>query len=116
MVGLAAQIALDGAAFAFDKLYTYAVPPEMHKSLKTGCRVTVPFGGGNTKKQGMVFCVLNAELKGLKAVISVIDKEPVLNPEMLKMCEFMHESCFCTYYDAVHAVLPAGLNDRLVNF
>ena len=49
MVGLAAQIALDGAAFAFDKLYTYAVPPEMHKSLKTGCRVTVPFGGGNTK-------------------------------------------------------------------
>lgn len=116
MVGLAAQIALDGAAFAFDKLYTYAVPPEMHKSLKTGCRVTVPFGGGNTKKQGMVFCVLNAELKGLKAVISVIDKEPVLNSEMLKMCEFMHESCFCTYYDAVHAVLPAGLNYRLVNF
>lgn len=115
MVGLAAQIALDGAAFAFDKLYTYAVPPEMHKSLKTGCRVTVPFGGGNTKSREW-FCVLNAELKGLKAVISVIDKEPVLNPEMLKMCEFMHESCFCTYYDAVHAVLPAGLNYRLVNF
>ena len=29
MEGLTAQIALDGATFAFDRLYTYIIPPEL---------------------------------------------------------------------------------------
>ena len=116
MTGLVAKIALEGATFAFDKLYTYAVPPELNEKVKKGIRVLVPFGKGNIKKQGMVFSLCQEELKGLKKLISLIDKEPVLTEEMLKMCEYMSESVFCTYYDAVHIMLPTGLGYKLVNF
>lgn len=116
MTGLTALIALDGTTLAYDKLYTYVMPPVLQSAALPGCRVTVPFGGGNIKKQGMIFRTENAELKGLKPILSVTDNKPVLNGEMLKLCEYMHEYCFCTYFDAVHAILPAGLNYKLVNY
>ena len=53
MIGLVAKIALEGATFAFDKLYTYAIPPEMQGKVLKGMRVLVPFGRGNLKKQGI---------------------------------------------------------------
>ena len=93
MKGIIALIALQGATNAFDRLYSYAVPPEM--KLSVGCRVLVPFGRGNIKKQGMVFNVYESETEGLKAIISVIDTKPVLNTEAIKMCEYLHENVFC---------------------
>ncbi len=112
MKGYIAQIALQGATNAFDRLYSYAVPPE----IKKGQRVLVPFGRGNIKKQGMVFDISEGETNGLKAIISLIDREPVLNDELLKMCEYMHENVFCTYYDAVNSMLPTGVTHKLINF
>ena len=112
MKGNVAQIALQGATTAFDRLYSYAVPSEV----RAGQRVIVPFGRGNIKKQGMVFCVSEGETDNLKMVLSVIDKTPVLNDELLKMCEFLKEQVFCTYYDAVNAMLPAGVSHKLVNY
>ena len=116
MTGLVANIALEGATFAFDKLYTYAVPPEMYQMVKKGIRVLVPFGRGNIKKQGIIFELCEEEINSLKKIISLIDKDPVLTDEMLKLCEYMSESLFCTHYDAVHAMLPAGLGYKLVNY
>ena len=116
MTGLVAKIALEGATFAFDKLYTYAVPPEMYQMVKKGIRVLVPFGRGNIKKQGIIFELCEEEINSLKKIISLIDKDPVLTDEMLKLCEYMSESLFCTHYDAVHAMLPAGLGYKLVNY
>ena len=116
MKGLVAEIALQGATFAFDKLYTYAVPPELQHSIKAGCRVLIPFGRGNLKKQGMIFKVKTDEIKGLKKIISVIDDSPVLTEELLSLCSYMKESVFCTYYDAVSVMLPAGLSYKLVNY
>ena len=116
MTGLVAKIALEGATFAFDKLYTYAVPPELYENAKKGIRVLVPFGKGNIKKQGMIFELCEEEIKGLKKLISLIDKEPVLTDEMLRLCEYMSEGLFCTYYDAVHAMLPTGLGYKLINY
>ena len=53
MTGLAAEVALDGATNAYDRLYSYALPKNC--GAVPGCRVTVPFGKGNIKKQGMIF-------------------------------------------------------------
>ncbi len=114
MKGLVAAVAVQGTTFAFDRLFSYAVPLGM--TVFAGSRVLVPFGKGNIKKQGMVFEVYEDETDKLKNIIYLIDKEPVLNDESLKMCEYMHENVFCTYYDAVHAMLPTGINHRIVNF
>lgn len=116
MKGLAVKVALNGATFAFDRLYTYAVPPELYTKAKAGCRAVVPFGKGNITKQCMIFKVCEEEISGLKKLISVTDETQVLSEELLSMCEFMHETVFCTYFDAVTAALPAGLGLKTVNF
>jgi len=116
MNGLVAEVALKGTTFAFDKLYSYAIPPELHTKALAGCRVTVPFGRSNTKKQGIIFKIRNDELKGLKKISSVTDDTAVLTEEMLGLCEYMHETVFCNYYDAVSAMLPAGLDFKTVNY
>lgn len=45
----------------------------------------------------------------LKSIASVLDASPVLSPEMIRLAVWLRERYFCTVYDAVHAMLPAGL-------
>lgn len=114
---LAAGVVIDGANGSFDKCYSYSVPETLRDSALPGCRVTVPFGRGNTKKQGMILNLFSAEdISGIKEILSVIDSQPVLNDEMLKMCEWMHSHLFCSYFDAVHAMLPAGIAYSFTQF
>ena len=115
MIRRAAEIALEGATSAYDKLYTYIIPPEL-AGADAGCRVLVPFGRGNSEKQGIIFRLVEAEDKGFKSISSLIDKTPVLNAELLGLCEHMRENCFCTYYDAVRAMLPTGINYKLISY
>lgn len=114
MFGKIAEVALEGATFAFDKRYSYALPENENSG--PGSRVVVPFGRANTMRQGIILSVCTGETDGLKEVFSVIDKEPVLNDELVGMCEYMKEHTFCTYYDAVKAMLPAGINYRLADY
>ncbi len=116
MNGLVAEVAIKGATFAFDKLYSYAIPPELHSKACAGMRATVPFGRGNNKKQCMIFRIRKDELKGLKKLNEITDEAPVLTEELLLLCEHMHETVFCNYYDAVSAMLPAGLDFKTVNY
>ena len=116
MEGIVALIAIQGATFAFDRLYTYILPNEYRHKIKVGSRVLVPFGKGNIKKQGMVFRIETAELKGLKKIWSAVDEKPVLTEEMISLCEYMHQTVFCSYYDAASAMLPAGITYKLVNY
>ena len=108
-----AEIAVEKAAYSFDKAFDYAIPDSMIYKAVAGVRVLVPFGRGNHKRQGIITAVHQGEIKGLKSVISVLDDEPVLNDEMLKTAAFMKSHYFCTYYEAVKAMLPAGINYKV---
>ena len=117
MYRLVAEVVIDGAAGSFDKCYTYAVPDILVNTAKAGCRVTIPFGKGNTKKQGMILSVFNGEVTPkTKEIFSITDKEPILNDEMIQMCKWLKANVFCTYFDAIHTMLPAGLNYRLCDY
>ena len=112
-----AEIAIDGAIGSFDKRYTYAIPQSLSNKALAGCRVMVPFGRANSKKQGMILKVFEGEItEKTKEIISVTDKTPILNDEMLGMCEWLKNNVFCTYFDAIHAMLPTGLNYRLTDY
>ena len=104
------KVAVDKAAFHFDKLYDY-LPPEVQPAQNlVGCRVLVPFGKGNRKRQGIVLGWEKREReKFLKPVSAVIDKEPVLTEEMQKLMRMLKESTFCTWFDALRCVIPGGL-------
>lgn len=112
-----ASVALDGAAGSYDKLYTYSIPSELTDCALPGCRVFVPFGKGNKKRIGMIFsCTGSDEAAGYKNLLSIIDDCPVLNEELLKLCVYMHDNLFCTYFDAINIMLPAGLKFKLKDF
>lgn len=106
-----AFVAVENALLHFDHTFSYRIPKGM--PIKPGCRVAVPFGRGDAKRQGIVVRLGEAQTEELKSVSELLDEEPVLNDEMLRLCAFMKSHCFCTYYDAVKAILPAGINYRL---
>ena len=117
MAQLIAEIVIDGAAVLFDKRYSYAVPEELRSTALSGSRVTVPFGGGNLSRQGMIMSVKEGEAgEKTKSILTVCDATPVLSDEMLKLCEWMKEHTFCTYFDAIRAMLPAGLSYKLTDY
>ena len=66
-----AKIAVSAANFAIDKPYSYAVPAE--QTLKPGMRVTIPFGRGNRRCEGVVLSVEEGSTDGLKAVEQQLD-------------------------------------------
>ena len=104
---MVAKIAVSAVNFAIDKPYSYRVPPNM--TLAPGMRVTVPFGRGNRHCEGVVLAVSEENEENLKAVEQALDAEPLLDMTMLRLAAFMRERFFCTLYDAIRAMLPAGL-------
>ena len=105
-----AQIAVEKTVFTFDKLFSYAVPEKLCGAVRRGVRVLVPFGRGNRLVQGMVFSVETGDAGRLKAVVSVLDAEPVLDENAFGIVRFMADTTFCSYYDAVRCLIPAGLS------
>ncbi len=117
MLCTVAEIVLEGAAGSYDRRYSYTVPESLAELAKAGCRVTVPFGKGNLKKQGMILAIATVEDNGkFKDILSVTDTEPILSKEMLSLCEWMKDHTFCTYFDAVHAMIPTGLNYKMTDY
>ncbi len=95
-----------GSAFAADILYHYRVPDGMQ--CQVGDAVVVPFGKGNRQKIGFVLEVTDKKPDfGVKDVQEVLPS--VLNPEQLQLIAWLRENTFCTYYDAIKAMLPAAV-------
>ena len=102
-----AKTAVDGLTYALDKAWSYRVPEGM--ALRPGMRVSVPFGKGNRVLEGMVLALEAGDGQGLKQVLEALDREPVMTEQMLRLAAFVRERYFCTFYDAIHAMLPGGL-------
>ena len=102
-----AKIAVDAANFAIDKPYSYFVPHGME--LTPGMRVQVPFGKGNRRTEGVVLAVEPGANEGLKPVDKILDDAPVLSDTMLRLAAFLRQRYFCTFFDGIRAMLPAGL-------
>ena len=114
---LTVKVAVENTTYVFDKLFDYLVPSAFTDLVQVGKRVLIPFGRGNKKKQGIIFELSpvsdDIPVEKLKSICSVLDDEPVLSKEFLKLAEFMKEHYFCTYYDAVKTMLPAGINYKI---
>ena len=101
---------MDAATYAIDKLYSYRVPDELREQVQIGTRVLVPFGFGNKRAEAVVLAFREdaGEFK-LKPIVEVLDETPILTAEQLRLAAWMRERLYCTYFDCVHAMLPAGL-------
>ena len=102
-------VAVSNATFHFDKLYTYAVLPEHQDKVRLGSMVLVPFGLGSRARMGVVLaCDAEPEHSKLKFLFDVAPASACLTPELLRLVHFLKERTFCTYYEAVKAVIPYG--------
>ena len=102
-------VAVSNATFHFDKLYTYAVMPDQQDTVKLGSMVLVPFGRGSRARMGVVLaCDAEPESAKLKYLFDVAPASACLTPELLRLVHFLKERTFCTYYEAVKAVIPYG--------
>ncbi len=106
-----AKIAVSAATYWLDRPYDYLIPPEFADKALPGMRVLVPFSRGNRRTEGIILAVgdQSSYEQQLKTVLVLLDEEPVISDELIRLALFMRERFFCTVYDAVRAMLPAGL-------
>lgn len=117
-MAMTAQVAVAGATIHFDKLYTYLVPDDLKQYVQIGSMALVPFGRGSSKaRMGVVLALDEPEQpqKRLKAIFDVAPEEARLSPELLELVHELRERTFCTYYEAVKAVIPYGAQYKAVN-
>ncbi len=113
-----ARVYVEQTTLGFDKKFDYSVPFDMTNTVKIGCRVLVPFGRANKKRIGVVVDIVTMDerdVKVVKPISSVVDKQPLITDEMLKLAEFLSERCFCTFYDAIRPMLPLGINVNIIS-
>lgn len=105
-----AKVAVAAARYWVDRPYDYLIPAELKEKALPGSRVYVPFARGNRRSEGVILAISDHSDYGkLKSITAVLDDKPVLTPDQIKLALFMRERFFCTVFDAVKAMLPAGL-------
>ena len=97
------------SAKAVDKIFDYHVPCELEKDIKVGIRVSVPFG--RMTLEGFVMEIKNSTStdKELKDVINVVDKDIVLNKELLELGKVISNKTLSTLISCYQVMLPKAL-------
>lgn len=104
-----ARVAVEKTTCRFDKLFDYAIPQGM--PLCPGVRVLVPFGHG--RRIGLVVELAEqAAHAALKPIAAPLEEEPVLTEEGLFLLRWLRENTFCTWFDALSVLIPAGYGLR----
>ena len=93
---------------ALPKNYTWSVPDHLQDQLHVGCRVEVNLGK-NKKYAGIVKRLHNEKPAFFEAkeILNVLDAEPVVFEEQLKLWEWIASYYMCSEGEVMAAALPA---------
>ena len=92
----------------FDRVFHYDITKNTERDIEVGKRVWVEFGKKD-KIGYVVGFVEEAEVKNVKPVKSVIDREPVVSKKMLELCNWIKETYLCSFGQAIDATIPGVL-------
>ncbi len=93
---------------ALPKNYTWSVPEQFIEMVKPGCRVEVNLG--KSKKYAGIVKALHKEKPEFietKDILNVLDAEPVIFEEQLKLWEWIASYYMCSEGEVMAAALPA---------
>ena len=108
------RVAIDQIVQKIDRDYDYILPSSFAASVLPGMRVLVPFGKANVLKKAMVLSVFQSEdTDELKEAVRLLDRSPMLDGIHLKLCDWMAEHYFITRYQAIHCMIPRGLDYKI---
>ncbi|WOV86165.1 primosomal protein N' [Sporosarcina oncorhynchi] len=112
-----AEVIVDVAAYPIDRPFDYVVPSNMQEVIECGSRVKVPFGP--RKVLGYVTRLKtdsDLDEEKLKSIDELIDLEPVLSPELLKLSKIVARETLAYEIDALQVMLPAAMRGKYEKF
>ena len=89
-----------------EKTFDYLVPNELKKDIQIGKRVLVPFG--NQTLEGFIIDIKNESNYELKEIIKIIDDEPILTNELMKLGKEISKEIVCNLISIYQVMLPKG--------
>lgn len=105
VVSLFAEVIIPAA---LPKNYTWSIPAHLQESVKPGCRVEVNLG--KSKKYAGIVKKIHSEKPEFfetKDVLNLLDVEPVIFEEQLKLWEWIASYYMCSEGEVMAAALPA---------
>ena len=111
------EVIVDIANANVDRLFTYSVPEEFPAPVQPGSHVLVPFGGGNSPKEGFVIALKDTAdtSRPLKAVLRLLEPYPILLPDQIELARWMQRSYHCLLVDALRLMIPSQLRGGRVH-
>lgn len=109
---LFAQVVINNDAVSVDRLFTYKIPEKFMDLIKIGHRVLVPFGMGNKFYEGFVIGIQEfneSGFKNIKAIINLLDEEPLLKEDSLLLYKFMVDKYLCKKIESIRLLIPTGI-------
>ena len=109
-----AKVIVDVPVMQTNKPYDYIIPEVFVNQLKPGMRVIVPFGRGGRQIQGFVLKIASdASFNGkMKEITGLMDLDPVLTDELLKLGEEMAFSTFSFLISCFQTMLPSVMRAK----
>lgn len=108
LISMIAKVIVDVSSSEIDKVFDYDIPVNIN--VEVGHRVCVPFGP--KKIEGFVIAIeedSSCEVSELKSISAIIDEQPVIKPEMIKLMEFLCKKNHLRKIDVLRLCLPSGL-------
>lgn len=100
-------VAVENIPYTADILYEYKIGKT---NAQPGHIVVFPFGKNNKKTRGVVFSYgENGKNKKLKSLSYLYCDDIYITEENILLAEFMKSKYFCTYFEAIKAILPPGV-------
>ena len=97
-----------------DSEFDYLVPDELRTLVVPGQRVRAPFGKGDRLTVG--YCVAidaaPSSERRLKTIDSIVDREPLLSANMLKLTRWIADYYLCSWGQVLDSVVPAGVKQK----
>ncbi len=103
------SVFIDNISIAGDKIYDYLVEDNLAEDIEIGKRVLVYFGVSKYPISALIVEIKEESeyKKGLKKIISILDKKPIIPFYLIEVVKYMRDQYFCTYNEALKSVIPS---------
>ena len=91
--------------------FTYRIPASLSARIRPGMRAVVPVRQ-RIETGYVVALTQQTSIEKLRSIIDLPDAEPVFTPEMLELCRWLAEYYCCSWGEALHCAVPAGIHVR----
>ncbi len=96
------------------RTFSYLIPEELYEKLQPGIPVIVSFGGRGAVNAFVVgFSNYLPEGINAKYILEILDNEPLLNIEYLKMLEWVANYYFCDLQTVIDAAIPGNIFPKI---